>query len=587
MDAGYSYASFVFVGIRYCLARPHKLTIARLQRCETTDMPLAKSSLPTSSPTRRATIGVDVGTGSARAGVFDATGRLIASAKHAITTWHSPGNIVEQSSDQIWQAVCISVRDAVAQSGLAAKDIIGIGFDATCSLVAVTAEGAPVAVGPTGDPQRNIIVWMDHRATIEAAEINAGNHAVLAYVGGKISPEMQTPKLLWLKKNLAQSLTDAGHFFDLSDYLTWRSTGSASRSICTVTCKWTYLAHENRWDSAYFNAIGLEALVADGFARIGKDIVAPGTALGDGLTANAAAELGLLPGTAVGAALIDAHAGGVGTLGVSIADAPADETRRLAYIFGTSACAMASSTAPVFVKGVWGPYYAAMLPGLWLTEGGQSAAGAAIDHLIAMHPAAAKAGEFATAAGMSVVNWLEKRAAEHSPVPTDVVDLAKSVHVVPEFLGNRSPHADPDARAVIAGLSLDTGIDDLVGLYIAGLCGVGYGLRQLLNSLRADGIQIDTIIVSGGAAQSDLVRQLLADATAIPVAAATTPEPVLLGAAMLAANAAGLFPSLQQAMVHMSGTAVVFHPMQGRTAALHTARFQAFEALQTVARQIR
>lgn len=532
------------------------------------------------------TIGVDVGTGSARAGVFDGRGRLLASAKRAITLWHEPGDIVEQSGDQIWAAICASVAEALAGSGISAAQVAGIAFDATCSLVAVKADGTPVTVSPSGDPARNIMVWMDHRAAGEAAEINAGDHAVLAYVGGKISPEMETPKLLWLARNLPASFAVADHFFDLADYLTWRATGSLARSVCTVTCKWTYLAHEARWDAGYFRAIGLGVLVDENFARIGTEIVEPGTALGQGLTAKAAADLGLAPGTAVGAALIDAHAGGIGTLGGAIAGSDGDVRNRLAYIFGTSACSMASSTGPVFVNGVWGPYFSAMVPGLWLNEGGQSAAGAALDHLVLMHPASAKAAEQAKAAGQPLVGWLDARAQGMGPL-ADVAALAGDVHVVPEFLGNRSPFAEPEARAIIAGLGLETGVDDLVGLYIAGLCGIGYGLRQLLDKFRDDGITIDAIVVSGGAAQSRLVQRVLADATQTAIAVAPSPEPVLLGAAMLAAAAAGLVPTLADAMAGMSGNCTLVTPADGPTAMLHARRYAAFQALQTAGRHIR
>ena len=65
---------------------------------------------------------------------------------------------------------------------------------------------------------------------------------MLRYVGGIISPEMEMPKLLWLKKHLPPTFDAAGHFFDLADFLTFRATGASPRSICTVTCKWTYLA---------------------------------------------------------------------------------------------------------------------------------------------------------------------------------------------------------------------------------------------------------------------------------------------------------------------------------------------------------
>src|SRR5262249_54429525 len=162
---------------------------------------------------------------------------------------------------------------------------------------------------------------------------------------------------------------------------------------CTVTCKWTYLAHEGRWDESYFRSTGLGALVDEGFARIGTEIVAAGTPLGNGLTTEAAAALGLIPGTPVAAGLIDAHAGGVGTVGGRGGEGTL--FTRMAYVFGTSACTMSTTSEPAFVQGVWGPYFSAMVPGLWLNEGGQSAAGAAIDRLVRTHPAAADATRLA------------------------------------------------------------------------------------------------------------------------------------------------------------------------------------------------
>ena len=265
-------------------------------------------------------VGVDVGTGSARAGLFDLSGRMLASGKRDISLFREPGAMVEQSSTEIWAAVCASVREAIAKAGVAPEAVAGIGFDATCSLVVLGDGGAPLPVGPSEDPARDIIVWMDHRAVNEVERINATNHDVLRYVGGRISPEMETPKLLWLKENRPDVFDAAWQFFDLADFLTWRATGDLARSTCTVTCKWTYLAHEKRWDASYFHAIGLGVLADEDFARIGQRVVEPGTPLGGGLTAQAAAELGLVAGTPVGAGMIDAHAGGIGTVGV---DGPA------------------------------------------------------------------------------------------------------------------------------------------------------------------------------------------------------------------------------------------------------------------------
>ncbi|MGR3577262.1 MAG: FGGY family carbohydrate kinase, partial [Sagittula sp.] len=142
-------------------------------------------------------IGIDVGTGSARAGVFEETGVLKGSAMQDIAIWKGDGNRVEQSSDDIWSAVCQAVRGAIAASAVDPASVAGIGFDATCSLVILGQGGVPLPVGE----DRNIIVWMDHRATGQAERINALGHPVLDYVGGVISPEMETPKLLWLKEN--------------------------------------------------------------------------------------------------------------------------------------------------------------------------------------------------------------------------------------------------------------------------------------------------------------------------------------------------------------------------------------------------
>lgn len=529
----------------------------------------------------RYVIGVDVGTGSARAGLFDLNGRMLASAKRDIDLFREAGAIVEQSSAQIWDAVCATVRSVVETAAVDPANVVGLGFDATCSLVVLGEGGRPLPVGPSEDPSRDIIVWMDHRAVAQAERINELGHDVLRYVGGRISPEMETPKLLWLKENRPHVFDAAWQFFDLADFLTWRATGDLSRSTCTVTCKWTYVAHERRWDPSYFAKIGLQGLADEGFTRIGIDIVDPGTPLGNGLTEAAAQAMGLKAGTAVAAGMIDAHAGGVGTVGIG--GKPQDN---LAYVFGTSSCTMTSTAEPVFVPGVWGPYYSAMVPGMWLNEGGQSAAGAAIDQLLSFHPAAADAAAKAGKLKISLPVLIADAAMSGADSASAVVRLATGLHVVPEFLGNRAPFADPNARAVIAGLDMERDFDSLVALYIAGLCGIGYGLRQIVDTQAANGAEIQQVVISGGAGQHPLVRQVLADACGKPVVGTASEEPVLLGSAILGAVAAGAFQDIPAAMQSLSAEAQRYEPTP-ETAALHADRYQAFKDLQLMARRIR
>jgi D-ribulokinase len=515
-------------------------------------------------------VGIDVGTSSARAGIFDENGTLLATARHPITVWHEAGSVVEQSSTEIWAACAASVRAAMAEAALPASAVKGVGFDATCSLVVIDAAGNPLTVSSSGDPLRNVIVWMDHRAMAEARQVNETQDDVLRYVGGSISPEMEIPKLLWLKRHLPPTYQSAGHFFDLADYLSYRATGSTARSICTLACKWNYLAHEQRWSGNYFERVGLGDLASDKYAKVGNEIVAPGTPLGTGLTKSAARDLGLLEGTPVGASLIDAHAGGVGTIGGREASGePVDVCRRLAYIMGTSACIMATTPEPRFVPGVWGPYYSGMVPGFWLNEGGQSAAGAAIDHLIKSHPAYNEALATAQAAGMEILEFLERRIVARSGSLGEAALLARDVHVMPEFLGNRSPFADPDSRAVVAGMNLDADLGSMERLFVAGLCGLAYGLADVVEAFRSHGVDSDSMVISGGAARSSLVRQIMADTTGLTVAVPETQEPVLLGAAMLGAVAARSSGSIGEAMASMSAIGRLTEPTTPGIADFH------------------
>jgi D-ribulokinase len=528
-----------------------------------------------------ALIGVDVGTGSVRAGVFTLRGQLLSNARRVIATWREAGDIVEQSSADIWAATVAAVRAAIEAAGVKPESVGGIGFDATCSLVVLDPSGQSLPVGPSGDPARDVIVWMDHRAVEEAELINRGGHDALRYVGGAISPEMQPPKLLWLARHAPRVFASAGHFFDLADFLTFRATGSLARSACTVACKWLYLARERRWPQDFFAGVGLGALGGPGFARIGAEIVAPGTALGRGLAADAANAFGLPPGVPVGAGLIDAHAGALATLAAARSDEIADPRRRIALVLGTSACCMAVADEARFIPGVWGPHYAALTPGQWLDEGGQSAFGAAIDRLMRMSPA------FAGVAGRpSAFDALEREIVARAGGASQAARLARDLHVLPDFLGNRSPHADPAARGAVVGFDLRDDEESAMALYVAGLCGLAQGLGQVIRLLERNGFACDALVASGGAARSALVRQIVADATGRPVAAPETSEPVLLGGAMLGAVAAGR-RTLIEAMTTMSKLGLVSEPAGGEIAALHAAKRRVFEALQEAERTAR
>ncbi len=529
-------------------------------------------------------LGIDVGTGSARAGLFSTTGELIAHHSREIQIWRPEPGFVEQSSENIWCAVIECVREVIQKSGIRPEEIRGMGFDATCSLVAVDRDGNPVSVNRDGDAARNVIVWMDHRALAETAEVNSlTGHPVYDYVGGRISPEMQTPKLLWIKRNLPDTWKRTAHFFDLPDFLTYRATGATTRSICSMTCKWTYLAHESAegrsgWSDSFFEGVGLGDLTAEGYARIGTNILPMGTPIKGGLSDRAAAELGLLPGTPVGVSIIDAHAGGLGTIGMKLADS--EETNfdsRLALIGGTSSCHMVVSRSGRLIPGVWGPYWSSMVPGFWLNEGGQSATGALIDHVISSHGAATKALQAAEGEEISIYEFLNSRLTALAS-GEDVAGLTRDLHVCPYFHGNRSPRANPRLVGMISGLHLSASIDDLALLYLATIQAIAYGTRHIIESMNASGYSIDTIMCCGGGTKNPVFLQQHADATGCRIVLPNEPEAVLLGAAMLGAVAAGHVRTVEEAMSSMSSPGRMIEPNH-RTSAYHDAKYRVFHRL--------
>ena len=484
-------------------------------------------------------VGVDVGTGSARAGVFTRQGEFLGRSEHPILMRRTDANFAEHDSEDIWAAVCASVRGAMAEAGATPQDVVGIGFDATCSLVVRDSRGAQVTVSRDGEDRWDTIVWLDHRALDEADECTRTGHEVLHYAGGVMSPEMEVPKLMWLKRHLPQSWARAGQMFDLADFLSWKATGSLARSQSTLTCKWTYLGHfEQKWRQDFLAQVGLDDLI--GKAALPQTASPVGADLGT-LTQAAANDLGLTTACHVGAGLIDAHAGALGVLGAFTADVETID-RHLALIAGTSSCVMALSAEDRPTTGVWGPYFGAVLPGVWLNEGGQSATGALLDHIIRWHGAG---GEPTREKHLAICQRvMELREVEG-------LALADRLHVLPDFHGNRSPLGDPFARGVISGLTLDSDFDSLCRLYWRTCVSIALGVRHILDTLNTRGYSIDTLHITGGHTRNPLLMELYADATFCTVVEPSTPDATLLGMAMVAANAAGLYPTLDQACLAM------------------------------------
>jgi FGGY-family pentulose kinase len=464
--------------------------------------------------------------------------------------------------------------------------IRGIGFDATCSLSVFSNDtDEPVSVtGPNFDNKdgndRNVILWLDHRPVEETNKINATKHNLLRYVGGKMSIEMEIPKVLWLKNNMPKELFDRCKFYDLTDALTHIATGNETRSYCSVVCKQGFVpvgvdGSVKGWQEDFLKEIGLEDLCNDNFKRMGGvDKVVTSTLFiyrmlwltrgqnGNYLTAGelvgtlskkAAADMGLVPGIAVGSGVIDAYAGWIGTVGAKVKldedtldmEAPKNDVSqaftRLAAVAGTSTCHLAMSRNPVFVNGVWGPYRDVLLPDYWMAEGGQSATGELLKHVIETHPAHQEVVSVAETLNTNIYDYLNQHLqemAEREQAP-HISWLGRHFFFYGDLFGNRSPVADPNMKGSVIGLSSDRSLNGLALYYYATMEFIALQTHQIVSAMNESGHVISSIFMSGSQCQNDILMELIAAACDMPVLIPRyVHAAVVHGAAMLGAKAA-------------------------------------------------
>lgn len=428
------------------------------------------------------TAAVDVGSARARAGLFTAGGQLVARASRGFATLPSPGGQAGHDFAEIWQAVADALAEARRMAGASPAQVRALAFDATCSLVVDAPGFAP-----------DVIAWHDHRAVAEAEELSRIPHPVVARAGGSVSPEMQTPKLMWLARHRPEVWGVLRGARDLCDHLAFRATGREARSLCAAAAKWAYLPDQGGWTGDLLQRLGIA-----GFPHPGP-VLAPGDPIGP-LSAQGAAELGLDRECVVASGLIDAFAGALG----AAPDMPV-------LIAGTSNCIMARDVA--LTPALWGPYPGAILPGESVSEGGQSATGALLESIRRQYP-----GE------ISHPEILARIAATPEP--------GTGLHVLPDFNGNRTPFGDPLMRGVIHGLSLDRGAAAMDALYWRAAVGIALGTRQVIGHM---GIAPKRLAMAGGQARAGLLRQLYADATGAEIH--WQPEDAVLRGTAIAAAA--------------------------------------------------
>src|SRR5271166_4935590 len=234
----------------------------------------------------RFVLGLDVGTQSLRAALFDLQGRSVAFGVAPIDTTFPSPTWAEQDPAQWWSAARAAVQKAVAQAGAAPEQVAAIGLDCTACTV--------LACDLAGNPLRPALLWMDQRSFREAETISATGDPVLRYVSGRVSPEWMLPKALWLKRNKPELYRSAARVVEGTDWMMHRLTGDWTLSLNHVAVKWNYARPDGGWPLGLMRAVGLDDLPS----KWPEPIIPLGRG-GATLCRAAAEDLGLFAGTPV------------------------------------------------------------------------------------------------------------------------------------------------------------------------------------------------------------------------------------------------------------------------------------------------
>ncbi len=513
---------------------------------------------------KRYVIGLDFGTDSVRALLVDThNGHTLSSRVSWYKRWNN-GQYCDPIQNQFRQhpldhieGIESTIQGVLQDTGIDATLVKGICIDTTgSSPMPITAEGKPLALQPgfEENPNAMMVLWKDHTSIAEANKINeiAGKWEgpnYLQYVGGVYSSEWFWAKV-WHVGRVDAAVKKATYtWMEHCDYLTYMliegsDLSSFKRSRCAAGHK--ALWHKS-WgglpSDAFFEAI--DPYLLEVKQTLPTETYTSDEAAGN-LSAEWAAKLGLTTDCVVAVGTFDAHAGAVGA-----------EIREntLVRVMGTSTCDIIVSSPAVMgegtVKGICGQVDGSVIPGMIGLEAGQSAFG----DLLAWY--------------VDVLSWpLAKLANSNVPIAAEQLErfkdeliislsaeaenmpVSKSPAVALDWInGRRTPDANHSLRAAIMGLDLGTQAPGIFRALVEAIC---FGAKEIIDRFEAEGVKIETIVGIGGVAKkSRFIMQTLADVLQRPIKIAISDQAPALGAAMYAAVAAGIYPSVIQACEKM------------------------------------
>ena len=485
-------------------------------------------------------IGVDFGTESGRAVLVDISdGAELATAvysySHGVIDEFLPldGSPIRlepdwalQDPEDYLRVFQVTIPAVLKQAGIDPADVIGLGLDFTaCTMLPALADGTPLCLVPEyrRNPHAWVKLWKHHAAQPEADRINSTARALdegwLDRYGGKISSEWFFSKTLQILDEAPEIYQAAERLLEAADWVVWQLTGEEKRNSCTAGYKAMWSKREGYPRDAYFAALDprLEHVIDE---KMTRRIYPIGDKAGE-LTPQAAAWTGLMPGTAVAVANVDAH--------VSVPAATVTEPGRMVAIMGTSICHMVLGNSERLVPGICGYVEDGIIPGYFGFEAGQSAVG----DIFAWYVDNGVPAEYQRAAhekNIDLHKLLEEEAARLKPGESGLLALDW-------WNGNRSVLVDVDLTGMLLGMTLQTKAPEI---YRALIEATAYGTRVIIEAFEAEGVTVNEIVTCGGLPEKNpLLMQIYADVSGRELKVTASKQTPALGSAMFGAVAAG------------------------------------------------
>jgi L-ribulokinase len=525
-------------------------------------------------------IGLDYGTDSVRAILVNAdNGQEICSSVFYYPRWQK-GLYCDPAKNQFRQhpldyieGLKHTIQQVVADSGISADAIKGIGIDTTGSTpVAVDKEGIPLSLkhGFEENPNAMFILWKDHTAVEEAEEINQisktwGGTDYTKYEGGVYSSEWFWAKIMHIVRTDPEVYEHAFSWVEHCDWIPALITGNDNpltmkRSRCAA-------GHKAMWHSEWGGLpeeaflTKLDSKLTGLRSRLYSESFTSDEPAGL-LSQEWAEKLGLKGGIPVAVGTFDAHAGALG-----------GEVKEytLSKVMGTSTCDMLvspmSKDGENLVGGICGQVDGSIIPGMLGLEAGQSAFGdiyAWFANLI-MYPSD-NLFDKSNTISKEIADQLKKELRENviGQLAKDAakIPIMESEIVALDWMnGRRTPYANQALKGVISGLNLGSDAPRIFKALVEATC---FGSKKIVDRFREEGIEIKNVVALGGVAKkSEYVMQVMADVLNMPIKVARSEQTPALGTAMLAATAAGIYSSAKAAQEAMgSGFDKEYHPIE-------------------------